>query len=192
MGGVILRTEDRSRRVEWERRLGLEQGELDRVVFECEPSQRATVGEAQAADVWRSVAARFGLSGEERDQLERDFWAGDEVDHELVKYIQQLKRDYRSVLLSNAWPDVRPYIEEVWSFADAFHEIVISAEVGLAKPEPEIYQLVLDRLQISAPEAVFIDDFSRNVAGARAVGLHALRFHSREQVQQELEDLLSA
>ncbi|MDX1601135.1 MAG: HAD family phosphatase [Anaerolineales bacterium] len=190
MGGVIVRTEDRASREAWEQRLDLPIGRLDQEVFESPESHQASVGEATADEVWRGVAERHGLDSEQRAQLERDFWAGDLVDEGLVDVIRGLQSQYTTALLSNAWPDVREVIENQWGFADAFEEIVISAEVGMVKPNPKIYQLTLRRLQVHPEHAVFIDDFEKNVEGARAVGLHAIRFRTKQQTLRELFDLL--
>ena len=190
MGGVIVRTEDRAAREAWEQRLDLPVGRLDHEVFESPESRRASVGEASAEEVWRGVAERHGLDSEQRAQLERDFWAGDLVDEALVDVIRSLRPQYTTAMLSNAWPDVRKVIEDQWGFADAFEEIVISAEVGMVKPSPEIYQLTLRRLRVEPEQAVFIDDFEENVEGARAVGLHAIQFRTKQQTLRELFDLL--
>jgi HAD superfamily hydrolase (TIGR01509 family) len=55
-------------------------------------------------------------------------------------------------------------------------DILISAEVGLAKPDPRIYRLAAERLGVRPDEAVFVDDFAANVEGARAVGMRAIHF----------------
>jgi len=94
-------------------------------------------------------------------------------------------------LLSNAFSDLRRVVTETWMFADAFDEMVISAEVGVVKPDPRIYHLALERLEASPEAAVFIDDFRRNVEGARAVGLNAIHFKDPGQARGELEGLLN-
>ena len=190
MGGVLLRTEDHSPRQMWADRLGLSAKELSKLVFDSQASRLASVGDGSVEAIWDGLADRFDLSQPEREQLERDFWSGDEVDHDLLAFVRELRPTYKTALLSNAWPDVRHFIENVWGFADAFDQMVISAEVGLVKPDPRIYQLTLDRLEVAAEKAVFIDDFEENVQGARQVGLQAIRFHSPDQVVAELEALL--
>jgi putative hydrolase of the HAD superfamily len=57
-----------------------------------------------------------------------------------------------------------------------FDVIVISAEEGVRKPDARIFERTLARLGVAPDEAVFVDDFPVNVAGARAAGLHALQF----------------
>jgi epoxide hydrolase-like predicted phosphatase len=191
MGGVILRTADRTGRQKWETRLGLPAGELDRLVFESRPSQLASLGRGPVEHVWAHAVETLKLAPELAGQLEQDFWSGDQVDQPLVEYIRQLRPAYRTALLSNAWPTVRHMIEQEWRFAEAFDVVILSAEVGLVKPDPAIYQLALDQLGVAAEAAVFLDDFRENVAGARQVGLQAIQFRTTEQAISDLEALLA-
>ena len=68
--------------------------------------------------------------------------------------------------------------------------VVGSGDVGIMKPDPQIFQIALERLDVAAEEAVFVDDFIENVQGARALGIHAVHFQGREQAIQELKALL--
>ena len=74
-------------------------------------------------------------------------------------------------------------------FVDRFRDIVVSGDVGLLKPDPAIYRLLLDRHRLEADRAVFIDDSPANVEGARAVGMHALRFTGPEALRLDLRAL---
>ncbi|MCI0519409.1 MAG: HAD-IA family hydrolase, partial [Chloroflexi bacterium] len=78
-----------------------------------------------------------------------------------------------------------------WKFEDAFDFMIISAEVGLVKPDERIYRLTVDRLGMRPEECIFVDDFSRNVDAAREFGLHAIHFKTTEQAQAELFGLLA-
>ena len=53
-----------------------------------------------------------------------------------------------------------------------------------------VYELALDRLDVAPHEAVFIDDFRRNIKGAKAVGMHAIHFQKPDQAIMELEHIL--
>jgi putative hydrolase of the HAD superfamily len=112
------------------------------------------------------------------------------LDTDLIDYIRILKQNYRTAMLTNAPSHVRIAINEEFHIADAFHLIVISAEVGLMKPDPAIYRLTLERLGFEPYEAVFIDDVSENVEGARQVGMHAILFKNTEQTRTDLQSLL--
>jgi epoxide hydrolase-like predicted phosphatase len=72
---------------------------------------------------------------------------------------------------------------------DAFDETIFSWEVRLRKPDPRIYRLVLDRLGVQPQEAVFVDDFMKNIEGAKEVGMHTVWFKGREDAVRQLRGL---
>jgi putative hydrolase of the HAD superfamily len=191
LGGVIIRTEDRSSRAAWEALLGLPPRELDQIVFAGEMGRKAALGLAGADDIWTWVAERLGLDPEQRENLRKDFWRGEVLDLELVGYIRGLKANYRTGLISNAWREIRQDIENEWRIADAFDDLIISAEVGLAKPDPRIYQLALTGLGVEASQSIFVDDFLENLEAAAALGMHTVQFVNRSQAQQQVESLLA-
>lgn len=191
LGGVIVRTHDHGGRMWWEKRLGLRPGRLEQTVFGCETAAEAYVGRAAVDDVWRAIIDQFEIHESERQTLVSDFWSGDRVDYQLVEYIRSLRPQRKTGLLSNAWNDLRGSLEDQWKIADAFDHITISAEVGIAKPHPSIYELSLEGLGVAPQEAVFIDDFELNIKGAQHVGLCTVTFDSPQQAIADLEELFS-
>lgn len=190
MGGVLLRSESESGRRKWEQRLGLAEGELAEIVFNSPVSRQATVGRATDEDVWAHVASRFGLDWETLRQLRRDFWSGDRVDTELADFLRGLRPRYKTAILSNAWPGARKALTERWGLGNAVDEIIISAEEGVAKPDPAIYHIALRRLGVGAAEAVFVDDMPANVEAARVLGMHGVQFRTREQTIADVKAIL--
>jgi putative hydrolase of the HAD superfamily len=191
MGGVLLRTYDWRKRRRWEQRLRLPPGSLEREVFDGPASRLAILGRATSADVWQEVAHLHALSDDDARILRADFFAGDRLDDELVAYIASLRPAIRTVLISNAWPDVRLALGEVGTNA-FFDEIVISAEVGAAKPDPLIYRIDLDRLRLPAQAAAFVDDMPRNLEAARAIGMHAVLFNGTRRTIEAVQRLLQS
>ncbi len=192
VGGVLLRTEDQTSRDILSKKYGVTRDELSRLVFDTDISNKSTIGELEEEAVWNHVAEHFGMNEKEKEEFKKAFWEGDSLDKQLLEYVRSLRGKYRVGLLSNAWSGARASLEGKYKFMDAFDVIVFSSEVGLAKPDAAIYQLVLERLGVEPREAVFVDDFSENVEAARASGLHAIQFKSREQAIGELEQLLGA
>lgn len=190
LGGVILRTMDWSLRSQWEDRLGLPRMQLTRLVFESDASRRASLGQATDDDVWQSVADALNLDPPTRDQLRRDYFARDQIDATLMEFIRGLRRRVRVGMITNAWPDIRRYLVSEFKIADAFDPLIVSAEVGIAKPDPRIYRLALEQLGVEPAQAVFVDDFEDNVAGARWVGMQAVHFTSTPQAIAALRALL--
>ena len=90
-------------------------------------------------------------------------------------------------LVSNSW-STSHYDREL--LAELFDVVVISAEVGMHKPQPEIYMLSSKRLGIEPARCVFVDDLRENCAGAEAVGMTAILHRDAAATVAELEALL--
>lgn len=186
VGGVLIRTPDRSSREAWERKLGLSEWESEEIVFNGKTGKRAQLGQISNDELWDWVGRRLALSESQLDEFRRDFWAGDRLDAELVTYIRNLRKYYQTAIISNATDALRAELDELHSIADAFDLIVVSAEEQIMKPNPQIYQRTLERLGRSAQEAVFVDDSQENVMAARDLGLVAVHFTSDMDVPSEL------
>jgi putative hydrolase of the HAD superfamily len=108
-----------------------------------------------------------------------------------VKLIRELEaRGVPLYCLSNMPAEMYLHLQRQHDFLDAFSGIVISGEVKMMKPEPEVFQHLLDTFKLRAEESVFIDDLVANVDAARMVGLHGILFKDAEQCKQELDRLL--
>jgi putative hydrolase of the HAD superfamily len=186
VGGVLLRTEDLAPRRKWEQKFGLPEWGLAEAVFNSPPSRRASLGVGGPVEIWTHVAERFGLDENEIIEFQRDFWAGDRLDEELLVYIASLRPRYLTAVLSNAWPDMRAYLEQSPPVRAAFDRIFVSAELGMAKPDPRIYRHVLAELGLRPEEAIFVDDLRENVEAAQSVGMAGLVYHAGMDVPAEL------
>lgn len=190
MGGVIMRTTDFTPREELATGLGMTRHELEKIFFSSESGTRAQLGEIEFPQHLENVRLALRLPAGEMKTFWDRFWSGDELDTQLVEYIRQLKLNYRTGLLSNAFSNLRGWIASQVKFADAFDDIVISAEEGVMKPDPRIYRRSLENLGVAAGNAIFIDDFEHNVEGARAVGMHAIHFQNPDQVHADIKKYL--
>jgi putative hydrolase of the HAD superfamily len=187
LGGVLLRTEDRTHRSRLAERLGMTYQELESHVY---GSREVMRGEVSAESHKKGIMKGLGLPEDDFKEFGDEFWGGDQMDTKLVDFIRGLRGDYTTVLLSNAWDDLRSVLVNVWKIADAFDQMFISAEMGLAKPDPKIYQVVTAELKKDPAELIFLDDFIENVEAAREVGWNAIHFRSREGALAELAEYL--
>lgn len=88
--------------------------------------------------------------------------------------------------LSN-WPAEKwRQVSPKYSFFGWFDDIVISGEVGLAKPDPRIFHLTLERIGRPADECLYIDDSAHNIQVAAQLGFHAIHFRSPEELESAL------
>jgi putative hydrolase of the HAD superfamily len=189
-GGVIARTEYQAPRQHLAERLGMEYEDIVKIVFDSPSSDRASVGEISAEEHWAQVTKRLRRPASETETIRKEFFAGDVIDREIVDYLRSLRSDYFVGLISNAWSDMRDYITGQ-KIEDAFEHMVISAEVGVMKPQARIYQIALEQAGVSPNEAVFVDDFYKNIEGCQAVGMHGIHFQNPEQAMNELKQLLA-
>lgn len=190
LGGVLVRTEDRTPRTRLAEHLGMTYNELSALIFDSQSAHQAMKGEITAPEHWEAIQEALGVSQDEFVKVKLDFWGGDTLDENLVNYLRDLRPQYKTALLSNAWDDLRQMIKEEWKIDDAFDEMIISAEVGLVKPDPSIYQRIIVELDVMPAEAVFVDDFPENVEAARLQGLQAIQFNDPDQALRDLSQLL--
>ena len=191
LGGVLLRTADFTPRVQLANRFGMSRHELEELIFGGESGDQAQRGEITVQQHWANLAVKIHCSDKELKSLVEEFFAKDEIDISLMDYIRKLHRSYKTGLLSNAFDDLRQIITERWHFEDAFDDMVISAEVGMVKPDASIFHMALEQLGVEAGQAVFVDDMQRNIEGARQVGLLGIHFQNPQQVRLDLKQLLN-
>jgi HAD superfamily hydrolase (TIGR01509 family) len=186
VGGVLLRTPDRSSRLVWEQRLGLAEWESEEIVFGGEMGTKAQLGEISDEALWRWVGRRLELDHAQLDDFRQDFWRGDVLDLTLVDYIRRLRPRHVTAIISNATDALRGRLAEEYPIADAFDLTVVSAEEHIMKPDHEIYLRALQKLGRPAAETVFVDDSPENVLAAREVGMKSLLFHPALDLPHEL------
>lgn len=117
--------------------------------------------------------------------------AGSEVrDEELLTYVQQLKQQYKTAMLSNIAASSLARRFPNNELDTYFDVVVASGEIGYAKPEPEAYEITAERLGVRLDECVFTDDRELFCDGATSVGMHAILYTNFAQFKQDLEALL--
>lgn len=189
-GGVIVRTEDKEPRRLQAEKLGLTSRDLEKIIFESESSQRASTGEITEDDHWQAVAESLAVTRAEVDKIIAEFFSGDRADISLIDFLRSLRPERKVCLISNAWSGLRAFITRQ-KLDDVFDAMVISAEVGLIKPDPRIYRLALAKLGARPEESVFIDDVPANVDAARSAGMVGIEFAQPEKVLEELKQILN-
>jgi epoxide hydrolase-like predicted phosphatase len=156
---------------------------------ELNPIHALERGQLAVPDFERKLAAvlirRDGTPVPAEGLIERMF-AHFEHQPQMSALIRRAKsHGIKTALLSNSWGNTYP--RETWD--GLFDDIVISGEVGLRKPEPEIFRLAAERVSLELAECVFVDDLELNVDGARALGMTAVLHTSYDQTRRELESL---
>jgi putative hydrolase of the HAD superfamily len=135
-------------------------------------------------------AERFAplLGIEEHHGLVDRLFAGMDPDEAMLAAVRNAhEAGVRTGLISNSWGRGR-YDRD--AFPLLFDGVVISGEVGLHKPQPEIFRLAAERVALPPARCVLVDDLEENCAGAEAVGMTAVLHRGAERTLPELERLL--
>lgn len=107
-----------------------------------------------------------------------------------VGLVRRLRPHYKLSILSNADLRLRARLERDGLHA-LFDDLVVSAEVGMAKPDPAVFRLAAERLGVAPAECVFVDDWDQNVEAARALGMRGVlhRAHKGDDLRAQLAAL---
>jgi epoxide hydrolase-like predicted phosphatase len=191
IGGVLERTEDHTPREALAAKLGYSTRDLAHLIFGHSDQYRIQLGQISWEEHFANIAIALNIPEDSVKDVLADFFAHDRLDRELVDFIRTLKQDHTIAVISNYTNILRGKINDLWQIGDIFDELIISAEVGVMKPDPGIFQIALARTASLPEEAVFIDDFIENVEGAKNVGMHAILFETPGQTIQNLNTLIN-
>jgi 2-haloacid dehalogenase len=158
----------------------------------CSPEWNAQLDRGYPFKV--AIAELTAEHPEYTDQINAYFDRWDEMISgsfpETVKILKKIKDDgYPLVALSNWSVETFPIALERFEFLSWFDPLIISGEIDLVKPAPEIYHYLLREISREAEECIFIDDSEANVLMAEELGFISIHFSSPEQLQVKLEEI---
>jgi epoxide hydrolase-like predicted phosphatase len=190
-GGVLALTEDYTPRHAWDERLGLPTGSVERAVHHSDIWIQAQLGRITPRAYWNGVAELLYMRKEDVGELHRDYFSGDRLNYKLVALIRDLRgKSYPVALLSNESVQLESRLRE-YGIYDLFDHILISALMGMMKPDPTVYRVALQAVHASPDEAVFIDDSLVNVRGAQPLGIHTILFRPELDLKAEITKFIN-
>lgn len=107
---------------------------------------------------------------------------------DMFSSLDKLSREHELYLLSNTNECHYSFIQENFDVEKHFRQRVLSYEVGYAKPDEEIYRVVVEKSELNPGDCLFIDDLEPNVQAARDFGMNALLFTNPEKLRSDLTD----
>ena len=189
MGGVFLKTVDPKPREALAHRFGTTRKDLEARVFSSATSLLSEKGEITDQEHWQSVLLNFNQPIEDYLKIYDEYFSGDAIDRDLLDFAVSLKSKYCVGLLSNAWMNARQLLEERFHFIDKFNMSLFSYEVGVRKPDLNIYRIMVGKMGTKPGNALFIDDLLENVEGAKTAGLRSIHYKNTRSVIAEIRKM---
>jgi epoxide hydrolase-like predicted phosphatase len=196
IGGVLERVDDPGHAfgAKWRERLGLSDVAFEAALAGVDPDFLNQVGRLTEAQFRDRSAAALGLSELQADEYIADVWDWHcgELDVELHEFALSLRPALRTAILSNSGAGARREEQARYQFEDHFDPIIYSHEVGLAKPDPVIYELTCAKIGATPGELIFIDNVPANVEAAARLGIRAILHESTPRTIAEVRELIGS
>ncbi len=186
---VLLLVHDKSVWHAWEASAGVAESGLARTMFRSPLFPQAISGQVPEEALWRDVARTLGVAAEP-GMLAAVFYSAFQINTDLVEFIRALRPRYKIAILTNTPSGMRTVITEQFHLDQEVDAIIISAEEGIRKPQPELFQRALNRLGVQPGEVIFVDDEPGYVEGARALGMQTVQFNDTAQTILAIKHLL--
>lgn len=162
---------------------------LDDPTFYHDALRMRSLGRIDKQEMDDAIATGLGV--------ERHVWQDAVASHRsrderMMFTIKELRSSYKTALMSNIGRGVVGSYFSPDEQAEYFDAVIASADVGLIKPDPQIYALASKELNVPLEHMVFIDDNPRFVAAAKDLGMQGIVFSDYTQFQRELAEILDA
>ncbi|HUA13185.1 MAG TPA: HAD family phosphatase [Candidatus Sulfotelmatobacter sp.] len=146
-------------------------------------------GQISNSDFDEAMSSRLGITDNTWHQAIDKVQSADE---ELLDYIRQLKKKYKTAVLSNANVGVIVELLGAQRTKECFDDLIVSAEVGLIKPDERIYLLAAERLGVSPNQCIYIDDRQRFVDAGNALGMKSILYTNLGSLKKKIESLTNS
>jgi putative hydrolase of the HAD superfamily len=171
---------------------GLDRNEVKRL-FRDDPEalgllRRLETGELTEEEFAAAFGPMLGLAEDRREGLVERLFAGMQPEEAMFEALRRARAaGVRTGMISNSWGRGR---YDRSRFGELFDGVVISGEVGLHKPQPQIFELGAERVGLPPSQCVFVDDLRENCEGAEAVGMISVLHRGAAETIARLEELL--
>jgi epoxide hydrolase-like predicted phosphatase len=193
VGGVLETIPDQSWLETWRTRLGLSPDDFDSRIDRVDPDGLISTGRMSELQFRQRYQDMLGLDDAQTDAFVEDMWTWycGELDVELCEYVVRLRPRYRTAILSNSSDGARREEQARYGFEQLVDLVIYSHEVGVAKPDPAIYELACELIGIQPGGMVFVDDLPANVAAAAELGIHAIHHTCTRSTIEQIDALLA-
>ncbi len=136
------------------------------------------------------VTQAASIVGVTESEAEQRFFHSSKRNEYLIKYVQELRQQYKVAMLSNIGGDMMDGFFSLEEQQQLFDAVILSGDVKMAKPDRAIFELVCLGLGVELDEAVMIDDMQTTCDIVKSFGMKSICYQSFEQCKSELAAIL--
>jgi len=191
IGGVLEITPNLNTDAKWEQKLNLKPNELYQCLIEV--WKAGSVGTISIQDVHTEIGRIMGWGEVQVNAYMHDIWKEylGTLNVELADYFRSLRPKFKTAIISNSFVGAREQESEHYGFNTICDFIIYSHEVGLQKPDPKIFALACERLNLQPNEIIFVDDHAEVYMSAVEMGVHCFEFKDNVQIIAEIEKCIA-
>jgi epoxide hydrolase-like predicted phosphatase len=130
------------------------------------------------------------ISGQTVEEVKYELSENERFDYGVIEYANELRKKYPLALLSNSESSYLRNILIEKDLEKLFDVILISSEIGVAKPDKEMFEMALSKLGVAPEEVVFIDDQQKNIDAAEKLGIKGIRFEDVDSLRKKMNEIL--
>lgn len=192
IGGVLELTPDLGLDKKWEEKLKLKSGELNERLHEVWVGGSA--GSITIGQVHQQIGEIMDWGETQVNEYMDDIWREylGRLNVELVDYFRSLRPKFKTAIISNSFVGAREKEAEQYDFDTICGFIIYSHEVGLHKPDPKIFELACEKLELQPNEIIFVDDHADAYGPAVEMGMHCFEFKDNAQIMADIEKCIAA
>jgi epoxide hydrolase-like predicted phosphatase len=185
-GGVVGGTEKSVVRQEIKTRLGIQEKKADDLLAQLSLSRRQNITQEE---FWSHVEKRTHISLPKKwaEHVEVTRLLAIRTNPKILQIVRSLRKNgYRVFLLSNVTSRRAQFIRSLGVY-DLFESVLLSCDLGVAKPDPQIFHILCERLGVDPKNCLLIDNKPETIAAAQKFGLHTILYESTSSTPLDIE-----
>ena len=188
MGGVVLNAKIEQAYEILSKKLSIDKIKFDKV--KSKYIKEAQNGNISTEELIRNISTELNIDEKRlKDVWEESYSEVMLIDNNIINLVKSLKKNgYITALITNTI-EMHSQLNKKRGVYSEFSPVILSNEVGLVKPQEEIYSLMLKKLNLKPDECIFIDDREEHLMPARKIGFNSILFKDVKQLKDELNKL---
>ncbi|MBW6467093.1 MAG: HAD family phosphatase [Brevefilum sp.] len=184
-GGVIIKPPNYKWIKRWKKHLGIsDHPEIMEMLENSNGSQLVQdvcLGKIPEDHLWAVMTDKWRINPAVLSQVRRKLLSKRQLNQHILAFMTEVAADFDTAILSNAGDQSRQLMEGTYQLHQIVDEIIISAEEGVIKPDPRIFEIAMARMNAAPETSLLLDDSQENVAAAQAFGMRAVQFIDTQQ-----------